>query len=39
MVMGYLHKDIHPPGPAMEKLEDQERKELEKVLEKEIKNP
>ena len=40
MVMGYLHKDIQPPGPAMEKLEETERKELEKVLEKETKrNP
>ncbi len=39
-VSGYLKKEIKvPQGPAMEKIEEGERKELEKVLEKEAGKP
>ena len=35
MIEGYLHKDLQKSGPAMEKLDDKERQELEKVLKEE----
>ncbi len=35
IVVGYLHKDLKNSAPAMEKIEEQERQELEKVIEHE----
>ena len=38
-VMGYVKKDLKKETPAMEELEESERKELERVLEEESKRP